>query len=168
MTVLEILVGYIILLSMTALWLPWHNIPLALLLMQFLLKVEPVVMMSHPSAAFAIASHQHQHRIIRPDAFIRRPTPTHFVARINGQSNDDIEEEESSTKRRRKRKLVDRSNFYSTTSNTSSRRAIAPFDGEDEELCFLDDLPGTDAEQTCFMSSRTSSSTFDDDDTNPS
>ena len=170
--VLDILVGYIILLSMTTLWLPWHNMPHALLLMQLLSKVEPVVMMmssSYYSAAFAIASHQHQHRIISsPTTFIRRPTPTIFAVRINGQSNDDIEEEESSTKRRRKRKLVDRSNFYSTTT-TSSRRAIAPFDGEDEEeLCFLDDLPGTDAEQTCFVSSRTSSSTFDDDDTNPS
>jgi hypothetical protein len=167
--VLDILVGYTILLSMTTLWLPWHNMPpLALLLMQLLSKVEPVVMMSY-QAAFAIASHQHQHGIISsPTAFIRRHTPTIFAARINGQS-DDIEEEESSTKRRRKRKLVDRSNFYSTTTtSTSSRRAIATFDGEDEEeLCFLDDLPGTDAEQTCFMSSRTSSSTFDDDD-NPS
>jgi hypothetical protein len=152
---------------MTTLWLPWHNVPLALLLMQLLLKVEPVVMMSY-QAAFAIASHQHQHGIIiSPTAFIRRRTPTIFAARINGQSND-IEEEESSTKRRRKRKLVDRSNFYSTTTTTSSRRAIAPFEGEDEEeLCFLDDLPGTDAEQTCFMASRTLSSTFNDDD-NPS
>ncbi len=162
-TALEILVGYIILLSMTTLWLPpWHNMSLAFVLMQLLLKVEPVVMMVSSSY------HQHQHRIIsNPTAFIRRRAPTIFAARINGQSNDNIEEEESSTKRRRKRKLVDRSNFYSTT--TSSRRAIAPFQGEDEEeLCFLDDLPGTDAEQTCFMSSTTSSSTFDDDDDNPS
>lgn len=149
---------------MTTLWLPWHNMPLALLLMQILLKVEPVVMMMKP--AFAIASYKHNHRISRPAAFIRRPTLPIFAERINGQSND-IEEEESSTKRRRKRKLVDRSNFYSSTTPTS-RTATTTFDGEDEEeLCFLDDLPGTDAEQTCFVSSTSSSSTIDDDE-NPS
>jgi len=83
----------------------------------------------------------------------------------------------------RRRKLVDRSNVYMDSSPTSTSTHVSPnlgvitnsslhaesalqevFEEEEEELCYLDDLPGTDAGQTCFVSDSSSPSS----DPNPS
>lgn len=54
----------------------------------------------------------------------------------------------------RPRKLVDRSNVYfGFTTDENSPLQV------EEELCYLDDLPGTDAGQTCFVSDSSSVTT---------
>ncbi|KAL9187986.1 hypothetical protein ACHAXT_006364 [Thalassiosira profunda] len=58
---------------------------------------------------------------------------------------------------RRRRKLVDRSSAFYGNNNTFSDPSLYPESATDEqELCFLDDMPGTDAGQTCFVSDSTS------------
>ncbi|KAL7551872.1 hypothetical protein ACHAWF_015090 [Thalassiosira exigua] len=66
-----------------------------------------------------------------------------------------------------RRKLVDRSSTFYTLNSTSASipNDASPISntldesrlgGEDAELCYLDDMPGTDAGQTCFVSDSSS------------
>lgn len=179
-SVLDTISGSIILLSMTALWLPWHNVPFALSLLQLLLRIEPCV------AAFAFASskhHRHHGSVVVTSPSLSSPaliiqskvrnsaTTRVYAAGLNGdgssnkndgknigqQTSSDVP---SSSSTRRRRKLVDRSNIYSvdtssraTTSRTTRPKSLLFVEDDEEELCFLDDLPGTDAGQSCFVSS---------------
>jgi len=170
---------------MTALLLvPWGNVPFALSLMQLLLSVEPGV------AAFAFAPYTH-HGVVSSPALIIQPKTIHSTTRLyaaNSKSKRDENNEEqktvdvsssnskstkqsisdylpsSSSTERRRRKLVDRSNIYSVDTSRTTPKSLFVEDDE-EELCFLDDLPGTDVGQSCFVSS----DNYDNgDDANPS
>eukprot|EP00984_Skeletonema_dohrnii_P014733 scaffold6243_cov108-Skeletonema_dohrnii-CCMP3373.AAC.2 len=171
---------------MTALLLvPWRSVPFAISLMQLLLS-EPGV------AAFAFAPYTH-HGVVSSPALIIQPKTIHSTTRLyaaNSKSKRDENNEEqktvdvsssngkskkqsisdylpsssSSTTERRRRKLVDRSNIYSVDTSRTTKKSLF-VENDEEELCFLDDLPGTDVGQSCFVSS----DNYDNgDDANPS
>lgn len=177
------------------LWLPWHNVPFALSLMQLLLLREPwcVVAFAVPSSSY---NHHYgvssspalmiQSRVI-PSTNTRRcakdlngeeesntGSSLTTTSDVSSSSNNKAKKQSitdhvpSSSLTRRRRKLVDRSNIYSRT--TTPKTLFV--EDDDEELCFLDDLPGTDAGQSCFVDSSTSppitNNSDDDDDYNPS
>ena len=81
------------------------------------------------------------HMVTCVAAFQQSPHPSIFpmASQLRLAANDD----DFSTERRRK--LVDRSSVYNIESAL-----------EDEELCFLDDMPGTESGQTCFVSDSSS------------
>jgi len=83
-------------------------------------------------------------RVLSPEASTTR-------ARVKDYSNDD---------ELPRRKLVDRSDvYYKELSPPTASSDVKPYTPpelelaqDQEELCFLDELPGTDAGQTCFVS----------------
>ena len=90
-------------------------------------------------------------------AFIQPKPPT---SRLLWQPLHSFNEETSyddDTRYRRRRKLVDRSNVYHKDSSPT-----VTLEEEEKELCYLDDLPGTDAGKTCFVSSSDSLSSDPD------
>eukprot|EP00984_Skeletonema_dohrnii_P032595 scaffold26971_cov90-Skeletonema_dohrnii-CCMP3373.AAC.1 len=168
----------------TLLLVPWRSVPFAISLMQLLLSVEPGV------AAFAFAPYTH-HGVVSSPALIIQPKTIHSTTRLyaaNSKSKRDENNEEqktvdvsssngnskkqsigdylpsSSSTERRRRKLVDRSNIYSVDTSRTTNKSLF-VENNEEELCFLDDLPGTDVGQSCFVSS----DNYDNgDDANPS
>ena len=86
-------------------------------------------------------------------AFIQPKPPT---SRLLWQPLHSFNEDTDSSYRRR-RKLVDRSNVYHKDSSPT-----VTLEEEEKELCYLDDLPGTDAGKTCFVSSSDSLSSDPD------
>ena len=169
---------------MTALLLQWGTAQFALSLMQLLHSVEPGV------AAFAFAPYTHHDGVVSSPALIIQsktinPTTRLYAANSKSKRDENNEEQKtadvsssnskskkqsisdylpSSSTERRRRKLVDRSNIYSVDTSRTTPKSLFVEDDE-EELCFLDDLPGTDVGQSCFVSS----DNYDNgDDANPS
>jgi len=145
--VFDFIASTLVLVSMTTLRIPLRNAALSLSLLQLLLSVEPCVAFMQPPPSSLLAST----RTLSPVAStIKAATKTDY-------SNEDS---------KRRRKLVDRSNVYyeqsspSTTSPSSDVKQKSSLQLEsaleEEELCFLDELPGTDAGQTCFVSEASS------------
>mmetsp|Transcript_26420 Transcript_26420/g.41458 ORF Transcript_26420/g.41458 Transcript_26420/m.41458 type:complete len:527 (-) Transcript_26420:399-1979(-) len=173
---------------MTALCPPsWFNLPFTLALMPLLLRESCV-------SAFAVASYPHNQGVVLPSPalVLLQPAVIHSTSRLyadqsksKGSERDgqqktrdvssslnkktkkqaitDYPPSSSSSSGRRRRKLVDRSNIYPIdTSRTTSKSLFV--EDDEEELCFLDDLPGTDVGQSCFVSSPLSNNNDKDDD----
>ncbi len=85
------------------------------------------------------------------------------------QAITDYPPSSSSSSTGRRRKLVDRSNIYPVDTSRTTTKSLFVEDDE-EELCYLDDLPGTDVGQSCFVSSTTlpNNNDVDDSDESPS
>lgn len=143
-------------------------------------------------AAFAVASFTHQGGVASP-ALVLQPAVIHSTTRlyadnskIKGSERDgqqktrDVSSSNKKTKKQaitdyppsssssstgRRRKLVDRSNIYPVDTSGTSPKSLFVED-EEEELCYLDDLPGTDVGQSCFVSSTTPLSTNNNVDDN--
>mmetsp|Transcript_31801 Transcript_31801/g.68680 ORF Transcript_31801/g.68680 Transcript_31801/m.68680 type:complete len:309 (+) Transcript_31801:322-1248(+) len=222
--VLDLIFSYIILLSMTVLWLPYNNMALSLTLLQVLSSIDPCVAFRQPS----LVKHYTNSRAIPQVMMTRTTTMTsstsssalHAGGGANGDSsNDDVngnreEKFEQSYEievdrspmllAARRRKQVDRSNVYNiqstptittttstatgttTTSSTSANINATSIETdnniqsnpinqksarheeetmlkqeEEEELCYLDDMLGEVAGETCFVSDSSSLSSND-------
>ena len=92
---------------------------------------------------------------LQPCAAFIQPKP--LVSRLLWQPLHSFNEDTSDSSYRRRRKLVDRSNVYHKDSSPT-----VTLEEEEKELCYLDDLPGTDAGKTCFVSSSDSLSSDPD------
>lgn len=169
--------------------LSWLCLPSTLALMPLLLR-EPCV------AAFAIASFTHQGGMSSP-ALVLQPAVLHSTSRLfannsksigserdGKQKTRDVSSSNKKTKKQaitdypsssssstgRRRKLVDRSNIYPVDTSRTTPKSVFVEDDEDE-LCYLDDLPGTDVGQSCFVSSTpplSSKNDVDDSEESPS
>jgi len=152
---------------MTTFWLPFRRPALALLLLHALLKIEPCVMAFTP---------RFQRTGSRLPA-IGRPA-TILNSRVSGglpdnKSTNEKKDRKSRSTTERRRKLVDRSNVYniesgSTSTSSAETLGTTPLLDEEEELCYLDDMPGTTAGETCFVSHSSSlaSPSFETDSNN--
>ena len=132
---------------------PSRNVLFALSLIIHLLRSSEHSM----TTAFAFAFHTHH------DGGVSSPALTvqsrvmnlnrHYAKKgiING---DDSKKDGkiSTSKGRRRRKLVDRTSIFSAETSRTEPSSLFIDEDYDEEVCFLDDLPGGDVGQSCFVS----------------
>lgn len=184
--ILDFIASTIILLSMTIFWLPFHNMALSLALLQMLLSTEPCVAFMQP---FTVKQWTNSRAITPMISVLQAGANVDLSGRDKSDKTNYLINKNEELNRsptfptERRRKLVDRSNVYMDSSPTSTSTHVSPnlgditnssllpesalqevFEEEEEELCYLDDLPGTDAGQTCFVSDSSSLSS----DPNPS
>mmetsp|Transcript_14567 Transcript_14567/g.23851 ORF Transcript_14567/g.23851 Transcript_14567/m.23851 type:complete len:539 (+) Transcript_14567:77-1693(+) len=174
----------------------WRNLPFSLSLLQLLLA-EPVAafaLSSYTHQGLLVSSPA---RILQTSSKAIQSATTRLYAsdskdrgsKLDGPQNaSDVSSSSSSNNEakkqtinnflpsssstgRRRRKLVDRSNVYSIdTSRTTTTPKSLFVEVDEEELCFLDELPGTDVGKSCFVSSIPSmtNNDYDDKETDPS
>lgn len=154
---MDFMFSAVFVIGMTTLMLPTYDAALSMSLLQLLLRIEPCVMaFTNPTAP----------RRAAPKASV--PSPLRSVDEGSSGSRPEATEgggdDRPSFKKEGGRKLVDRSSVYVHHSSPAARAstdaardvsaAAAPprLDDEDIELCYLDDMPGTNAGETCFVS----------------
>mmetsp|Transcript_66 Transcript_66/g.155 ORF Transcript_66/g.155 Transcript_66/m.155 type:complete len:514 (+) Transcript_66:278-1819(+) len=160
----------------------WRNALLSSYLLQILLSKEQCVAFRHPPSLWLWTNNRRLSSMTSPllagvngDYSSRnKSTESELVREREKKLHSTPSTERLSTERRRK--LVDRTNVYNmyssptnTTSNViqdagSAKNASMQLETslDEEELCYLDDLPGTDAGQTCFISDSSSLSSDPD------
>lgn len=132
---------------MTTLWMPWQNAAMSLSLLQVLLRIDPCVAFMPPPP-------------LKTRAFT--PAVSLLKAEINADKSNEVingdKKRGPTLSADRRRKLVDRSNVFIISDATQFGFGTIenPSLQQEEELCYLDELPGTDAGQTCFVSDSSS------------
>lgn len=164
--ILDFIFSTIALVSMTTLWLPFHNAALSLSMLQMLLIIDPCVAFRQPF--FSAGAAGQRTTTPRPQSALHadfKGASSGWDKKYDEAIPNKLLTENEEVRRRpeiseeRLRKLVDRTNVYMDTS---------PFDSEpeeevdDEELCYLDDMLGEFAGETCFVSDSSSLSSDPD------
>ena len=179
----DFILSCVLLLAMTVLWLPLYNPALSLSLVLLLLKIEPCVMFQQQS--YANIPSLHSRKLVPKISPLMAKgvngDSSSSSSKFQKENMDDMSKEakDKNSPTERRRKLVDRTHVYYkdgfeptdevTKTSTAQQQqqqqlgdapTVTPTLFEEDELCYLDDLPGTNAGQTCFVSD--SSSLSDD------
>ena len=128
-------------------WVPLYKVAMALSLM-LLRRIEPCVAFIQPPPSTSTTYYT-----INTRTLSLLPPLHGYKGGDDDKYNHDYYSRQSSFSTERRRKLIDRSNVYNIYSSTDSMMQL---EEEEKELCYLDDIPGTNAGQTCFVSDSSS------------